>query len=137
MLTFDTQRAYFLEHQCISSLKLHILLQLRLRSVHVEPHYCGRNWGGMPHEVIQPGEWIYANTSSLSTGILPNLMALQKKCPHLGHTLLLLQIVERFAEIEYRSGWLQPHPHTKTDISQLPSDKTHYSDPCEGDQPLG
>ena len=66
--------------------------------------YYDRNLGGKAHEEIQPGQW-YMPNPTLSTSILPGLMALYRKCPHPGHTLLLLLTVDRCAGTEHRSGW--------------------------------
>ena len=70
--------------------------------------YYDRNVGGTPHDVIQPGQWVYANPS-LSTSIPPGLTALLRKYPRRGR-ILWLSLMEKFAEIEQRSDWLQPHP---------------------------
>ena len=76
------------------------------RRIRAKPYY-DRNLGGKAHNFsLARG---YMPNPTLSTRILPGRMALYRKCPHPGHTLLSLLMVDRCAEMEHRSGWPQPH----------------------------
>ena len=65
----------------------------------------------------------YMPNPTLSTSILPGLMALYRECLHPGHILLLLLAVERCAGTEHRLGWPQLHHLMRRPI--CPSNQVH------------
>ena len=107
----EARRAYFQWHLRLSSLKSHILLQSKLKLVHVKPEQ-----NNIMTEILRERHMKkfslanrYMPNPTLSTSILAGLTALYRECPHPGHTLLSLLMVEKCAGTEHKSGWPQPH----------------------------
>ena len=97
--------------------------------------YYDRNLGGTPHDVIQPGKWVYAKPNPQHKhSAWPHGFAEKVSSPR-SYTEVTPhgKIHRNRAQIRLAAA---PPPGAKTYMSQQTGDQTQHSDTCEDSEPL-